>query len=576
MTTAANDKRRLNELWEDRHTHDDADSIEKRLTVIEQSISEQSDSSQITVDHGALVGLRDDDHWRYLTRQRHDKFGHRTYYDELLDSVRVTLVTASIQTAATPTKDTDNPLFPDTVEPTSAWDRNKAYVSVVRREDSDSSTGYKWHMFYSGSDTNQATYRTGYAFSLDGEYFQKPNLGISTAGPNVLRDGYNNHTIYDEYSGLWVSVEENFTSGDIKIYTQETPTEAPTLVKTLTPSQANSEGKSIIRRPTDHRWIVYYNHGHGSQDRSVSAFISDTTELDGDWTEYGSEILSAPDQDNQFYSIYGTAVGDQILYTVARYNKTTEQIDVDLYVSRNGIDLTSIADSWIPLGSSGAWDDEMIWGTSNIVTEDDSWHIYYVGAPEDHTVVNSDRRFGRVTINRERIGSIGTTGTITTDYMHVGPGAVLTVNADASGGTLEIEVQDEAGDALTGFAQSDFDDITTDAYDHHPTWGQETIEAGTVRLVFHLTTNVTVYSFELTNTVPATAVTAAGSTALGDLSDVATTGVAAGQGVFWRASTSLWENARAPEPLTDEGGASSGTILLLEDGTVAMSEPFFD
>ena len=439
-----------------------------------------------------------------MTRQRHDKFGHRTYYEEFLEAGRVSLVTAAIQTAATPTKDADNPLFPEAAEATSAWDRNKAYVSVVRVEDPEDD--YTWHMFYSGSDTDQTTYRTGYAFSKDGTTFQKPYLGISSAGDNVLRDGYCNHVVYDEYSGLWVSVEENFTAGQIKLYTQENPTDVPTLIKTLTPSQSNSEGKSIVRRPTDHRWIVYYNHGHGAQDRSVSAFISDTTDLDGTWTEYGSELLSAPDQDNQFYSIYGTPVGDQIIYTVARYNKTTEQIDVDLYTSRNGIDLTSIADSWIPLGSGGAWDDEMIWGTSNLVVEDDSWHVYYVGSPEDHTIVNSDRRFGRVTVNRGRIGSAGTTGTITTDYLHVGPGAVFTVNADASAGTLEIEVQDANGDPITGFAQTDFTDITTDAYDHHPVWGQETIPAGTIRLVFTLTTDVTVYDFELTNTVPASAV----------------------------------------------------------------------
>lgn len=66
--------------------------------------------------------------------------------------------------------------------------------------------------------------------------------------------------------------------------------------------------------------------------------------------------------------------------------------------------------------------------------------------------------------------------------------------------------------------------------------------------------------------------TGSGASAFDDLSDVDTTGVADGQGVFYRGSTSQWENARSPEPLTDE----TGTILTLEDDSVAMSEPFFD
>lgn len=51
-------------------------------------------------------------------------------------------------------------------------------------------------------------------------------------------------------------------------------------------------------------------------------------------------------------------------------------------------------------------------------------------------------------------------------------------------------------------------------------------------------------------------------------------GLVDGQGIFYRGLTMQWENARAPEPLTDEG--SPPEILFLEDDSVAMSEPFFD
>jgi hypothetical protein len=59
------------------------------------------------------------------------------------------------------------------------------------------------------------------------------------------------------------------------------------------------------------------------------------------------------------------------------------------------------------------------------------------------------------------------------------------------------------------------------------------------------------------------------TSALDDLSDVDATSPTTGYGLFFDGTD--WAPARAPEPLTDE----SGVILINEDDTVTMSEPFF-
>jgi hypothetical protein len=109
-------------------------------------------------------------------------------------------------------------------------------------------------------------------------------------------------------------------------------------------------------------------------------------------------------------------------------------------------------------------------------------------------------RIGRATIDYQRIGQVGTTGNFITKSINSGSRARLVINTDASGGTLEVEVLDASDDSvMTNYAQADFDDITTDTYSIEATWGGLPVPAdSTIKLKFYLTTDVKVYSYEVT------------------------------------------------------------------------------
>ena len=391
----------------------------------------------------------------------------------------------------TPTKDAGNPLFTTGTE-TDAWDRDKSKPSVTKDDDG-------WHMVYGGIDTS-GNWCVCYASSVDGETWTKPNIGRVTYGGNtnnniILGSETPQQHFYDAPSGKWVLVVEP----DIDIYTADTVDGVYTLVKTITPA-TYGEGKGVVRR-ADGRWVAYYVAGHGTQTRSVHAYLSDTTDLDGAYTFYGKVLPSAA-QTEQFYLLAPTRIGSMFYGAVSRYNKTTEQVHGDLFASTDGLHFQLLDSEWLPRGASTTWDDEMVY-PDRITEVGDDWHVYYGGAPANHAAsLPRNSKIGRATIDRGRIGQVGSTGSVTTRDIVVATGATMTVNANASGGTLKIEVQDDTGAVVTGYAEADFDTISTDGYDHVPTWGGLPLpDNQTLRLKFVLS-SATLYGYEISDATP--------------------------------------------------------------------------
>lgn len=393
-----------------------------------------------------------------------------------------------------PTKDAGNPLFPTSTE-TDAWDRDKNYASVWK-DDSG------WHALYAGLDTSGNAHGC-YASSVDGETWTKPNLGLvsygGTTDNNIVVSGALVHGFYDTKSARWVIVVEP----DIKIYTAAEADGPYTLAKTISPALVDTttpEGKGLVRR-ADGRWVAYYVAGHDSDDRSIYAYLSDTDDLTGSWTFQGA-VLGAAATTNQFYKASPVLDGSRVLLPAPRYNATSEQIWTDLFASEDGLHFWQVDDQWIPVGTAGAWDDEMVMG-GPLTAVGATWHAYYAGYPENHAAaLPRDSKIGRASIDHRRIGQVGTTGTLTTVDLIVAAGATLAVNANAAGGTLDIEVQDATGTPLAGFAEADFDTITTDSHTHAPTWGGQPMPDGqTLRLKFVLS-SATLYSYEVSDADP--------------------------------------------------------------------------
>lgn len=359
----------------------------------------------------------------------------------------------------------------------------------------DGSTYRLW--YYAVDSTNHAA--ACYATSADGLTFAKPNLGVVTYGGNtnnnIIATYAVDSVIYDPTLAKWVMLAEDIgAGGTINILTADLPQGPYTLVNNFSPTYY-VEGKEIVRT-LDGRWIVYFTSGHASQRRSISAYCSQTTDLAGNWS-LSPNLFAATTANAQFYAIGVDKRGDLYYGLVMVYNQSDETIRGDLYVSRDGLAWTLAKANWLPLGSSGAWDDSNIICGNSFVEASTAWHLYYTGSPEGHDHGNADSRIGRATIGKGRVGQISGTGEITSTKVKPTAGMTLALNANAVGGSVKIELQDTNGVPLPGFALADFDTITTASFAHAPRWGGVAMPTGqTIRLRI-VTVTATVYGYAI-------------------------------------------------------------------------------
>lgn len=420
------------------------------------------------------------------------------YTEPFLTEDRLATLSGVSITVNSPTKYGSNPVLTD--GGVGASDETVSYVSVINRADG-------FHMFYTGFDSATSTPRAHYASSDDGITWTKPDdLGYVTfdgdTNNNILFEGYASQVLYDTDSAKWIAVDEVSSNNQLKLWTADTPDGTWTNVKTLTGS-VGDECKGLVRRPTDGVWVLYFTRGHAGNTRKQYVWTSDTTSLTGAWTARDSInnpiVIDTAGSSDQSYSLATRRDGKYVYAINHRFNATTSQIDTDLQVSYEGTRWTKVADGWITVGASTAWDDEIVFGASFTEIDADTWRVYYGGSADDHATLPRDSGVGFATIDKHRIGSIGSTGSVTTEPIKIASGATLTVNVDASGGgSLDIEVQDSSGSPITGFAEADFDTITTDGA-FTPTWaGSEMPDDRNIILKFVLS-GATLYHFQISD-----------------------------------------------------------------------------
>ncbi len=227
----------------------------------------------------------------------------------------------------------------------------------------------------------------------------------------------------------------------------------------------------------------------------------------------------------EFYGVVVFRSGDTFLgliwiydasYEFSRFGSGNQYaiVDVQLAASRDLLHWERLGGRQpvIARGDPDAFDSHMIFYHSYPLAVGDEWWVYYVGFNEGHTArscydeamrqqyhadVKAGRRhfpaIGLAKVRREGFvsrdaGADG--GTLTTRLLQAG-GSRLEVNAAvAAGGALTVEVQDEQGATLPGFAAADCTPVTGDSLRHAVQWGDRRGDDGwmerPVRLRFQL------------------------------------------------------------------------------------------
>lgn len=147
----------------------------------------------------------------------------------------------------------------------------------------------------------------------------------------------------------------------------------------------------------------------------------------------------------------------------------------------------------------GTWDHAMSWVGSSVVVGDEV-SLYYSGYRWGHKYHRSvDRQLGVVKVKRDRFvarqaGERG--GTITTSTVTLRTEA-LTLNVNAQGGEVRVQITNAEGEPIPGFRFQDCRPITTDSLDASVEWKQPlaTLRGRAVRLEFSLR-NASLFAFE--------------------------------------------------------------------------------
>jgi hypothetical protein len=163
--------------------------------------------------------------------------------------------------------------------------------------------------------------------------------------------------------------------------------------------------------------------------------------------------------------------------------------------------------SFVPRGGNGAWDKDLLFPSSRILTIDDRHWIYYGGCNERHgtpgvCLPQRDPGIGLAHLRLDGFTGLQageTTGSVVTRPFRL-EGDRLQVNVDARAGEFKVAVLDAAGQPLEGYSLDDaYGYRGVDELRLQPRWrgavDLRALAGQTIRLQFQLQ-NATVYSFQ--------------------------------------------------------------------------------
>ena len=229
-------------------------------------------------------------------------------------------------------------------------------------------------------------------------------------------------------------------------------------------------------------------------------------------------IMSADREDppwnQQFYNMEWMPYGDVYFGFIAVYHTlpgletaTSRQIqsgpdwldtvDIQLAFSRDGRtwERAGGRNVFLPLGTQpGAFDRSMLYVMQHpLVVEDEIW-IYYIGFSGLHWATRRDEvQGGKVGLAKLRLDGFVSVdagnGVLTTKPIRMS-GKRLVVNADATDGSVTVEILDPGGAPIEGFGRKDAVAAMGDSLRHTMKWGRgsdvSTLKDRPIVLKFHL------------------------------------------------------------------------------------------
>lgn len=417
--------------------------------------------------------------------------------DEFVTDVKIDSLIGIVNSINTPDRYVDNPIFRSKSSPAGTWDERKNYNTVIFIDG-------VYKMWYTAV-TNETPIELCicYATSLDGYNWTKPIIGAidfnGSTDNNILPIGtgyeyFDSSVVYDpsaptDRKYILLTQEVGNPNNPLSLW-KSTDGLAWVLIQTLARVPYEYlEPKELIKRE-DGKWLAYYFQNQPTDRREMCAFISDTTDPTGTWSDYGVvyPITGATDQT---YRI-GVEYFNDIYYGfVSIYNSITENIHTNLAVSTDGLVWTEIKQEWIALGDTDEWDDEMVMGGHSMLKFGDEWRHYYNGFPEDHAYSSAFGRYesmvGIAAIGYNRIGQYTGDGRLITTAFT--PTDILKLNAKIkSSADLKIELLDASDDSvIVNYSKDDYDNLIGDLKNTEVTWGGASIPTDTnLKLKFYL------------------------------------------------------------------------------------------
>jgi len=421
-----------------------------------------------------------------------------------------------------PTKHADNPV----ITGDAAWSKNPyCFGSLIH--DEEESLFKLWYMSYNYDCPTAERTPILYATSPDGVSWDRPALGIQefqgSKENNILLTNYGHHDLYSP--NVIKDLRDLDPDKRYKMLWWDFP---------LGPEPYQDEGMCVAFSPDGIHWTRHPDNpvlGATKQENSISDVMSVMVDhRNGKYVAYtkgwthpwpafhqivrteSTDFLSWSEpqvvlththdlRDPQSYGMSVTQYESVYVGLMASYKDPgDETIDIQLTVSHDNRNWSRVADqaTFLPLGSAGAWDDGMIFATP-LIQHRDRILIIYGGWDGSHEADVRHAAIGLATLRKDGFVSLDageTPGSLTTRALQGAQGPLL-INADASCGSIRVEVLGSDGQALPGYSARDSAVIEVDSVAQPITWNAKEelpVTSGPIQLRF-LLTNASLYSF---------------------------------------------------------------------------------